>query len=45
MAYDNAPSYDKTTDKTIDICLNCEKIRCTGECSLIKKTKKRSTKK
>ena len=45
MAHDNAPSYDKTTDKTIDICLNCKKIKCSGECNLIKKPKKRLNKK
>lgn len=26
-------SYDKTKDKTIDICLTCTKKTCTGLCT------------
>ena len=35
MDYKN--QYDKTTNKTIEICLNCEKIICTGECRKVKR--------
>lgn len=24
--------YDKKKDKTIDICLNCKKSKCEGQC-------------
>jgi hypothetical protein len=26
-------------DKTIDICLNCPKEKCTGKCELLKRQK------
>ena len=39
MIHENVQSYDKTKDKTIEICLNCTKKVCKGDCKL-KKSKK-----
>lgn len=30
------PSQDKTKNESINICLNCTKKKCTGECSFKK---------
>lgn len=44
MIHNNVQSYDKTKDKTIEICLNCTKKVCLGDCKF-KKTKTNKTKK
>lgn len=32
--------YDKETDKTIEVCLNCKNARCkSGECPEVKRVK------
>lgn len=43
MSNKNLQAYDKLKDETIDICLNCTKKICRGDCKLKKnKTKKQS---
>ena len=34
MKYDKISAYDKSKDKTIDMCLNCTKKKCTGDCNV-----------
>lgn len=32
MKYEKIGAYDRLKDKTIDICLNCTKKECKGDC-------------
>ena len=34
MKHYDAPAYDKTKDETIDVCLNCTKEHCNGNCTI-----------
>ena len=43
MIHENVVSYDKTKDSTIDICLNCTKKTCKGDCKLKKNKTKKQT--
>ena len=43
MIYENVQSYDKTKDETIEICLNCTKKHCNGDCKF-NKTKRNKSK-
>lgn len=44
MIHNEMKSYDKTRDDTINICLNCTKPKCSGECDFKKiKANKQNT--
>ena len=35
--YNDWDKYDRTKDKRIDVCLNCEKQSCDGNCKRMNK--------